>query len=77
VGVGLNLIFVATEVAFGVLAASTALLADAAHNFSDVLGLPGVTAAHDVHIRAMSNHGNGTDGPPRQAGRARGRCDHR
>ena len=38
-GVGLNLVFVAAEAAFGVIAASTALLADAAHNFSDVLGL--------------------------------------
>jgi cobalt-zinc-cadmium efflux system protein len=39
VGVGLNLVFVAAEAAFGVIAGSTALLADAAHNFSDVLGL--------------------------------------
>ena len=39
VGVGLNLVFVAAEAVFGVLAGSTALLADAAHNFSDVLGL--------------------------------------
>ncbi len=38
-GVGLNLAFVAAEAASGVIAASTALLADAAHNFSDVLGL--------------------------------------
>ena len=54
VGVGLNLAFVATEAVFGVLEASTALLADAAHIFSNVLGLPGVTAVHDVHIWAMS-----------------------
>lgn len=38
-GVALNLVFVATEVVFGVIASSTALLADAAHNLSDVLGL--------------------------------------
>ena len=38
-GVGLNVVFVATEAVFGVIASSTALLADAAHNFSDVLGL--------------------------------------
>ncbi|MCX6543431.1 MAG: cation diffusion facilitator family transporter [Acidobacteria bacterium] len=38
-GVGLNIIFVVTEAVFGVIAGSTALLADAAHNFSDVLGL--------------------------------------
>ncbi len=38
-GVALNIIFVVTEAVFGVIAGSTALLADAAHNFSDVLGL--------------------------------------
>jgi cobalt-zinc-cadmium efflux system protein len=38
-GVSLNVIFVVTEAVFGVIAESTALLADAAHNFSDVLGL--------------------------------------
>jgi len=38
-GVALNVIFVVTEAVFGVIAGSTALLADAAHNFSDVLGL--------------------------------------
>lgn len=37
--VGLNLAFVAAEVTAGVLARSTALLADAGHNFSDALGL--------------------------------------
>jgi len=35
----LNLAFVITETAFGVMAGSTALLADAAHNMSDVVGL--------------------------------------
>jgi len=39
IGVALNIIFVVTEAVFGVIAGSTALLADAAHNFSDVLGL--------------------------------------
>lgn len=38
-GIGLNLGFIALEVAFGLLANSMALLADAGHNFSDVLGL--------------------------------------
>jgi cobalt-zinc-cadmium efflux system protein len=38
-GAALNVAFVAIEAVFGVLAGSTALLADAAHNFSDVLGL--------------------------------------
>jgi len=39
IGVGLNLGFVAIEAVFGILANSTALLADAGHNFSDVIGL--------------------------------------
>lgn len=38
-GVGLNVAFVLVELVFGVAANSTALLADAAHNASDVLGL--------------------------------------
>lgn len=39
VGIGLNLAFVATEVAAGLWAGSLALLADAGHNAGDVLGL--------------------------------------
>lgn len=39
VGVALNVVFVAVEVVFGLLAHSLALLADAGHNLSDVLGL--------------------------------------
>jgi len=39
VGVGLNLAFVAIEIGFGLYANSLALLADAGHNFSDVIGL--------------------------------------
>lgn len=39
VGVGLNLAFVAIEVVFGLSANSLSLLADAGHNFSDVIGL--------------------------------------
>ena len=39
VGVGLNLAFVAIEVVFGLRANSLSLLADAGHNFSDVIGL--------------------------------------
>jgi cobalt-zinc-cadmium efflux system protein len=39
IGVSLNLGFVAIEAAFGILANSTALLADAGHNLSDVIGL--------------------------------------
>lgn len=39
VGAAVNLAFVAVEVGFGVAANSMALIADAAHNFGDVLGL--------------------------------------
>lgn len=39
VGIALNLIFVAVEVVYGLKANSTALLSDAGHNLSDVLGL--------------------------------------
>ena len=39
IGIGLNLAFVAVETVYGLLAGSMALLADAGHNLSDVLGL--------------------------------------
>ena len=39
IGIGLNVIFVAIEVIYGLLANSSALLADAGHNASDVLSL--------------------------------------
>lgn len=39
IGVALNLGYVALEAAFGLIAGSLALLADAGHNLSDVLGL--------------------------------------
>ena len=39
IGTALNVGFVAAEIAFGLMANSMALLADAAHNFGDVLGL--------------------------------------
>ena len=39
IGIGLNVIFVAIEVIYGMLANSSALLADAGHNASDVLSL--------------------------------------
>lgn len=39
IGVALNVGFVAVEAIFGILAGSLALLADAGHNLSDVLGL--------------------------------------
>jgi cobalt-zinc-cadmium efflux system protein len=39
IGIGLNVLFILAEVGFGLLAHSLALLADAGHNVSDVLGL--------------------------------------
>jgi cobalt-zinc-cadmium efflux system protein len=39
VGIALNLGFVALEATYGILSNSVALIADAGHNFSDVLGL--------------------------------------
>lgn len=39
IGIALNTVFVAVEAGYGFLANSTALLADAGHNLSDVLGL--------------------------------------
>lgn len=39
IGIALNLLFVGVEVFFGLVANSSALLADAGHNASDVLGL--------------------------------------
>ena len=39
IGVSLNLIYVVVQVGFGIRANSVALLADATHNLSDVLGL--------------------------------------
>lgn len=45
IGVGLNLGFVLAEVVAGLIGRSTALLADAGHNLSDVLGLAMAGAA--------------------------------
>jgi cobalt-zinc-cadmium efflux system protein len=39
VGTALNILYVAVQVVFGIFAHSLALLADAGHNFGDVLGL--------------------------------------
>src|SRR5512141_1512515 len=39
IGIGLNLVFVAVEAIYGWIAHSLALMADAGHNLSDVLGL--------------------------------------
>lgn len=39
IGIVLNILFVGVEVAFGIISNSSALLADAGHNASDILGL--------------------------------------
>ncbi len=52
IGVALNLVFVGIEAFYGVLADSVALLADAAHNLSDVLGLALAWAAASLARRA-------------------------
>ncbi|MBW7887222.1 MAG: cation transporter [Bacteroidetes bacterium] len=39
IGISLNVIFIAIEIFYGIAANSMALVADAGHNFSDVLGL--------------------------------------
>jgi cobalt-zinc-cadmium efflux system protein len=52
--VTLNIAFVLTEAVFGVLAGSLALLADAAHNFSDVIGLALAWGASHLSLRARS-----------------------
>lgn len=54
-GIAINIAFVAIEAAFGVVAHSTALLADAAHNLGDVLGLAMAWGASVLARRAPSN----------------------
>jgi cobalt-zinc-cadmium efflux system protein len=52
VGTGLNVLFVAVEAIFGLLAGSMALLADAGHNLSDVFALLVAWAASSLTRRA-------------------------
>jgi cobalt-zinc-cadmium efflux system protein len=54
IGIALNLGFVAVETVYGFLASSMALLADAGHNLSDVLGLVVAWAAAVMAKRAAS-----------------------
>ena len=54
VGIALNIAFVAVEVICGLLADSLALLADAAHNFSDVVGLVLAWGASALALRPPS-----------------------
>lgn len=51
-GTSLNILFVIAEVVFGLIGNSTALLADAGHNLSDVLGLIVAWAAAALSKRA-------------------------
>ncbi|MBN8612001.1 MAG: cation transporter [Deltaproteobacteria bacterium] len=51
VGIGLNVTFVIVESIYGWIAQSTALMADAAHNLSDVLGLVLAWGAHSLARR--------------------------
>ena len=53
-GIGLNIAFVITEAAFGWLGNSMALLADAGHNLSDVLGLAVAWIAAELSKRPPS-----------------------
>jgi cobalt-zinc-cadmium efflux system protein len=55
VGIGLNLTFVAVEFTYGVFANSVALMADAGHNLSDVLGLVIAWIASALSKRAPSS----------------------
>jgi cobalt-zinc-cadmium efflux system protein len=55
VGIGLNLAFVAVEFTYGVIANSVALIADAGHNLSDVLGLVIAWIASVLTRRAPSS----------------------
>ena len=48
VGIGLNTIFIVVEIIYGLAAGSMALVADAAHNFSDVIGLAMAWAAFAI-----------------------------
>ena len=54
IGAVLNIVFVAVEVAYGFAAHSTALLADAAHNTGDVIGLLLAWGAYTLSKRTPS-----------------------
>jgi len=53
-GVALNIAFVLAEASFGILSHSLALLADAGHNLSDVLGLLAAWGATRLALRAAT-----------------------
>lgn len=53
-GIALNIIYIIVEVTYGILAGSMALLADAGHNLSDVLGLAVAWAGAELSKRPPS-----------------------
>ncbi len=55
ISISLNIIFVCVEFAYGIIANSTALMADAGHNLSDVLGLALAWGAAILAKRAPSS----------------------
>ena len=56
IGIGLNLVYVVLEAVFGLLAGSLALMADAGHNLSDVLGLALAWGAAWLSRRRPTRH---------------------
>lgn len=60
IGIGLNIVFVAVEIFYGLLANSSALLADSGHNASDVLSL--IFAWTAVWLATMKPKGKYTYG---------------
>ncbi|GLK68078.1 cation diffusion facilitator family transporter [Hansschlegelia plantiphila] len=54
IGAALNIAFVLVEAGFGIAANSTALLSDAGHNLSDVLGLGAAWLAHVLSSKPPS-----------------------
>ncbi|WP_284943650.1 cation diffusion facilitator family transporter [Acidisoma cladoniae] len=52
IGIGLNIVFVVLEVVYGFLGGSVALMADGAHNLTDVLGLAAAWLATVMTRRA-------------------------
>jgi cobalt-zinc-cadmium efflux system protein len=60
IGIGLNMVFVAVEIFYGLIANSSALLADAGHNASDVLSL--VFAWTAIWLASMKPKGKYTYG---------------
>lgn len=54
IGIALNMLIVALELVYGIISGSVALIADAGHNLSDVLGLGVAFAAAILSARAPS-----------------------